>query len=233
MIRFTRFFSLMLMGSLHEKSETGVILLHGLCRSSASMKPLERFLTQQGFTVLNVDYASRSQPVQEIADSVIPAALQSPRLKGCTRIHFVTHSLGGLVVRSYFSRNQPGKLGRVVMLAPPNQGSEVVDQLKEWWLFKWLNGPAGAELGTESDSTPNALGAVNFELGVIAGDRSVNWINSCWIKGVDDGKISVEKTKVLGMKEHRVVHSSHPLILKNRAVMADTAAFLKTGTFLH
>lgn len=221
----------MLTGILHGKCQEGVILLHGLCRSSSSMKPMERFLKAEGYTVLNVDYASRIHSVKDLAAKVIPEALHDPCFYDSVRIHFVTHSLGGILVRSYFSSHQPGKLGRVVMLGPPNQGSEVVDQLKSWWLFKALNGPAGSELGTDLHSSPNSLGPVNFDLGVIAGDRSINWINSLWIQGPDDGKVSVEKTKVMGMKAHRVIHTTHPFMMKNRAAFNETLAFLKNGTF--
>jgi hypothetical protein len=123
------------------------------------------------------------------------------------------------------------KLGRVVMLGPPNQGSEVVDRIGAWKLFKRINGPAGGELGTGPDSLPNRLGPVDFELGVIAGDRSINWINSAMIKGPDDGKVSVERTKVAGMKEHVVFHVTHPMIMKNGAVIDATLRFLATGSF--
>jgi hypothetical protein len=117
------------------------------------------------------------------------------------------------------------------MLAPPNRGSEVVDKIGDWKAFRKLNGPAGSEMGTGSGSTPNALGPVSFELGVIAGDRSINWINSSMIPGPDDGKVSIENTKVEGMKAHLVVHATHPYLMKNRKAIQATLVFLKSGTF--
>jgi hypothetical protein len=143
----------------------------------------------------------------------------------------VTHSLGGILLRAYTAKFEIAKLGRVVMLGPPNQGSEVVDRIGPWRLFKSINGPAGQELGTGPDSLPNRLGPVNFELGVIAGDRSINWINSAMIDGPDDGKVSVERSKVAGMKEHAVFHVTHPMMMKNRAVIDATLRFLVTGSF--
>ncbi len=195
------------------------------------MEKMESKLTEAGFVVLNVDYPSRTAPIETLSEAAIGTALQDPRLKNCSKIHFVTHSLGGIMVRSYFKRHESSMLSRVVMLGPPNQGSEVVDSIGSWWFFKKLNGPAGTELGTDNESTPNMLGAVDFELGVIAGDRSINWINSMMIEGLDDGKISVERTRVAGMKEHIVVHATHPYLMKNDEVIEGTIRFLKTGSF--
>ena len=192
---------------------------------------METALRSSGFVVENTGYLSRTASIEKLSDEYISKALESPSLKACGTIHFVTHSLGGIMVRSYFKRHPDARLGRVVMLGPPNQGSEVVDRLGLWLPFKMLNGPAGSELGTRPDSIPNALGPVNFELGIIAGDRSINWINSMMIKGRDDGKVSVERTKVQGMKEHIVVHAAHPFMMKNKTVVENTIRFLKTGTF--
>lgn len=212
-------------------AQEGVILLHGLCRTSASMSSLEVYLSQNGYLVLNCAYKSRTGSIEELSTTVIDEALASNKLNCCMRIHFVTHSLGGILVRSYFSRNTDSRLGRVVMLGPPNQGSEVVDRIGQWRVFKFLNGPAGNELGTHDQSVPNQLGSVNFELGVIAGDRSINWLNSLMIQGADDGKVSVERTKVKGMKEHIVVHTAHPFMMKNKKVLRCTLSFLRFGTF--
>jgi len=207
------------------------VLLHGLCRTKASMLTMQMALADAGFRVENVDYPSRTAPIEQLSDGAIGQALESPRLSGCAQVHFVTHSLGGILVRSYFKRHDVARLGRVVMLGPPNQGSEVVDGIGSWWMFRKLNGPSGSELGTGNDSTPNTLGPVHFELGVIAGDRSINWINSMMIAGKDDGKVSVARTKVEGMKEHLVVHSPHPFLMTNKTVIENTIRFLKTGSF--
>lgn len=211
-----------------------VILLHGLCRTARSMVQLERALTNAGFTVRNVAYPSRTAPIQQLADDAIGKAVADCQRDGAVKIHFVTHSLGGILVRSYFARHSVSQLGRVVMLAPPNQGSEVVDKLGGWFLFKWLNGPAGGELGTGTNSVPNRLGPVNYPVGVIAGDRSINWINSLLlIPGRDDGKVSIERTKLAAMSDHIVIHTAHPFIMKNRKVIRQTIQFLQTEHFDH
>lgn len=212
-------------------AQEGVILLHGLCRTKSSMANMEKALQAAGFIVENIEYPSRTAGIDQLADATISNALARATFRNCRRIHFVTHSLGGILVRSYFSRHTNPRLGRVVMLGPPNQGSEVVDNLGSWWMFRKLNGPAGNQLGTGTNSTPNRLGPVNFELGVIAGDRSINWINSLMIHNRDDGKVSIERTRVQGMKEHLVVHVSHPYLMKREKVIEPTIRFLQTGSF--
>jgi hypothetical protein len=213
-------------------SQEQVILLHGLCRTSRSMVKMERALTGAGYKVRNVDYPSRTASIQKLADDAIGKAVSDCQQDGATKIDFVTHSMGGILVRSYLARNSVPNLGRVVMLAPPNQGSEVVDKLGWLFLFKWLNGPAGNELGTDKNSTPNKLGAANFPVGIIAGGRSINWINSLFlIPGSDDGKVSVERTKLADMSDHIVIHATHPFITKNREAIRQTIQFLRAGNF--
>ncbi len=212
-------------------AKEAVVLLHGLARTDKSMVKMATALEAEGFIVLNVDYPSREATVEALATRVIDAALANPKLQDAERIHFVTHSLGGILVRQYLKTKRPDRLGRVVMLGPPNQGSEVVDKIGDTRVFSAINGPAGQQLGTGPDSVPNQLGPVDFELGVIAGDRSINWINSLMIPGPDDGKVSVERTKVAGMKAHLVVHVTHPYLMKNAQVIRETIQFLRTGGF--
>lgn len=213
------------------RAADGVILLHGLARTKRSMERMEAAFAAAGYVVVNVDYPSREKPIAALSREVIGGAWADPRLQGCARVHFVVHSLGGILVRSYFAKRPESRLGRVVMVGPPNQGSEVVDALKSWAIFRRLNGPAGSELGTDRDSVPNSLGPVEFELGVIAGDRSINRINSLLIAGPDDGKVSIERTKVAGMKEHRVVSVSHPFLMRNREVIGLALRFVERGSF--
>lgn len=209
----------------------GVILLHGINRSPSSLRKIEAALVGAGYIVENVGYDAGAHSIQELSDEAIGSALGSARLGECLKIHFVTHSVGGILVRSYFKRHSTDRLGRVVMIAPPNRGSEVVDRIGDWFLFRKILGRAGGELGTDTQSTPNQLGPVEFECGVIAGDRTINWINSSMIPGPDDGKVSVERTRVEGMKDHTVVHATHPYIMNKTEVIALTLRFLGEGAF--
>jgi len=195
------------------------------------MEPMARALRAEGYETLIVDYPSREMGVQALVDGYVAPAVQRCLKDGAREICFVTHSLGGILVRDFLSRNKLPELGRVVMLAPPNGGSEVVDRLGHWKLFQWVNGPAGGELGTAKTSAPKALGAVTYPVGIIAGDRSINLINSMMIPGSDDGKVSVENTKLVGMADHIVLHRTHPMIMKRADAIQLTLRFLKRGTF--
>jgi hypothetical protein len=131
--------------------------------------------------------------------------------------------------------NRPVNLGKVVMLSPPNRGSVAADKLKDWWLYIWLNGPAGQQLTTAVDSVPNQLGRVDYPVGVITGDRYAffdAWLSRL-IPGIDDGKVSIERAKVDGMNDFLVVHESHPFIMNSGYVMAETVYFLRHGVFKH
>lgn len=214
------------------QSSESVILLHGLCRTSRFMTKMQRALTQAGYTVRNVNYPSRTAPIDTLADNAIGPVITNCLQGGATKIDFVTHSMGGILVRSYLARHRVPELGRVVMLTPPNQGSEIVDKLGGLTLFKWINGPAGDELGTGTNSTPNQLGPANFPVGIIAGDRSINWINSLFfLPGRDDGKVTVARAKLAGMSDFRVIHATHSFVTYNPEAIRLTIEFLQTGKF--
>jgi len=208
-----------------------VILLHGLARTKHSMNKMEKQLTAKGFDVVNWGYPSRHHTIEELAEKAIPAAIEVCRKKGATTIHFVTHSMGGILVRYYLKHHDVQDIGRVVMLSPPNGGSEVVEMFRNTFPFRFINGPAGKQLGTDASSLPRMLGKVEFDSGVITGDRSINPINSVLIPGADDGKVSVRNATVEGMSDFLVVHVSHPFIMKHREVITQTIHFLKNGKF--
>ena len=206
-----------------------VILLHGLTRTRRSMRPLQLALQGHGYSAINLGYDSRAGAIERIA----PAAI-APALAACApgaTVHFVTHSLGGILLRQFLSRQPIDGLGRVVMLGPPNRGSEVVDRLGRWPGFRLLNGEAGLQLGTGSDSLPRRLGRADFDVGVIAGTRSVNWLLSCLIDGPDDGKVSVESSRLDGMNDHLEMAVTHPFMMRNRAVIAQVVHYLGHGRF--
>lgn len=209
-----------------------VILLHGLVRTPHSMKTMEKALKKAGYQTLNCAYPSRKYTIETLAEESLTAALSSTeKTAEFEKIHFVTHSLGGILLRYYLTKHQIPNLGRVVMLSPPNQGSEIVDKLGHLRIYKWLNGIAGQQLGTTANSLPNMLGAVDYEVGIITGNKSVNLLLSRLFPGENDGKVSVARAKLEGMRDFLVMPTSHTFIMCNAKVINQCCYFLQQGYF--
>lgn len=209
-----------------------VVLLHGLNRSWRAMEPMAAALQEAGYSTVNVDYPSQLGTIEELAPIAVRLGVQSCQSAGASTVHFVTHSLGGILLRYEVEREPIKNLGRVVMLGPPNQGSELVDQTRDWPGIETINGPAGMQLGTNADSIPSRLGPVAFELGVIAGTATINILASAMLPDEDDGKVTLERTKVDGMDDFLIVDDSHRYMLRSDIVTRNTTAFLRTGRFL-
>ena len=209
-----------------------VILLHGLARTTLSMQRMQRMLEKSGYQVANVGYPSRDHTIEVLAPMAIEDGLNQCRAKSeSSTVHFVTHSLGGILVRVYLAANAIDNLGRVVMLAPPNQGSRAVDELVRIPGFDWLNGPAGYQLGKGPESVPLSLGVPDFDFAVIAGDRTIDPITSAVLDDPDDGKVSVSDTRLQGMQDFVVVPVSHAMIMQDRAVLRLVKNYLAHGSF--
>jgi triacylglycerol lipase len=209
-----------------------VVLLHGLARTSGSMDKMQQALNGAGFETVNIGYPSRKKVIAELASIAIPEGLEACRAKlDVEHIHFVTHSLGGILLRHYLEKNGIDELGRVVMLGPPNQGSEAVEGLGGVPGFDWLNGPAGRQLGKGDNSVPLQLGPADFELGIIAGSRTIDPITSSVLENPDDGRVSVDDTRLDGMDDFVVVEHSHAFMMRMREPIELTIRFLQIGSF--
>jgi len=220
-----------------------VVMLHGLARTANSMNKMADAFKAKGYHTVNLGYPSRSDSIEKLARQALKKAIDSckrgpgetepsrPTQQG--KIHFVTHSMGGILLRQYLSVHEIKNLGRTVMIAPPNQGSEVVDSLGKVPGFKLFNGPAGMQLGTNEDSIPLLLGPVDFPVGIIAGDRSINPLLSKSLPKPNDGKVSVESTKVEGMADFIQFPLNHTFIMRNEQVIRQSITFVETGAFRH
>jgi len=208
-----------------------VVLLHGLGRTACSMKRLEWALQKEDYRVINVSYASTHLSVQDAA-AWLDGMLRMQTSDQVGKVHFVTHSFGGIVLRQYLTDRKIENLGRVVMLCPPNGGSELADKLRGNALYKFFTGPSGQQLGTDAFSVPRPLGRADYELGIIAGDRSLNPVFSAWIPGADDGKVSVASTQLEGMEDYLVIHHSHTWMPWRKDVSIAVSQFLKCGRFM-
>lgn len=204
-----------------------VALLHGLARTDKSMWRMSYALSTAGYEVHNISYPSTSGVIEDLADAAI-----APVLSSCDApVHFVTHSMGGILLRSWVSRHGVDGIGRAVMLGPPNQGSDLVDTLEPIPGFAMLNGPAGLQLGKGENSLPRALGAYPAEVGIIAGTRSLNPIYSAMLDGPDDGKVSVQDTHMDGETDWISIETTHTFMMMRDAVIDETLHFLESGAF--
>jgi pimeloyl-ACP methyl ester carboxylesterase len=213
------------------EARDGVILLHGISRTSRSLRNMQAAIEASGFFTHNIGYPSRRKALQALADEIHPAIARFAESTPGS-LHFVGHSMGGLLTRVYLARHRPPRLGRVVLLGTPNGGSEIADRLKDFWPYRAWFGPAGQQLGTVRDAVTDAmLPPVDYPVGIIAGDRSIYPIASLLLPKPNDGRVSVENTKLDGMVDHVVVGASHPWLPRHAAAIEQTIAFLRDGRF--
>ena len=203
-----------------------VFVLHGLARGPASMNRLVEHLAAAGLAPVSVAYASRTATFEAMVGTLGEAVNER---KDCRERHFVGYSLGALVVRAYL-QSPPEGLGRVVLIAPPNHGSEIIDAIGDTGWFQALMGPVAAQLGTRN-GIAQRLPPPRYPVGVIAGDRSINVLGTALIPGAHDGTVSVQSARLEGMTDFLLVHRTHTFIMRAPEVAEATVRFLRTGRF--
>jgi pimeloyl-ACP methyl ester carboxylesterase len=210
-----------------------VVLLHGIKRTSACMRKFEKHLQTQGYITRNVDYPSTRYPIERLAKIVAAEVEDAAQSNRGGRIHLVGHSMGGLVIRAMLKSYRPSNLGRVVMVGTPNNGSQVADFLKNVPLYKAAYGPAGQQLVSDQSTFGHIFGPVDFELGIIAGTRSIDPVSSLIIgyQKANDGKVTVESTRLAGAADHIVIAANHTFIPSNKTMWAQALSFLRDGRF--
>jgi triacylglycerol lipase len=207
-----------------------VVLLHGFARTELSMMPLQWGLEEAGFAVVSPTYPSLFHPIQELAILGVEQGIEECHALGLQRLHFVTHSLGGVLVRQYLSQGNIAGLERVVMLGPPNQGSQTADYVTSLSLLRPLTPEAVEQLGTGDRSIPRRLGPVMFELGVIAGTGSLGLMPGS-PEGASDGTVAVEETMVPGMLDFLEMPVGHTFMMWDDEVLRQVIHFLRYGRF--
>ncbi len=215
------------------EGETCVILLHGLGRTPLSMLPLKFALDRAGYRTVNQGYPSLAQPIEELATAHVPAALAKCAAGPGTPVHFVAHSMGGILVRHYLQDNRLPEGSRMVMLGPPNHGSELIDEFADKAWFSVM-GPAALQLGTDAGSLPANLAPVDLEIGVIAGTRTgldTLLQQAAPLPGPNDGKVSVASARLDEMQDFLTVDESHTFMLADSQVFQQVVAFLADGRF--
>ncbi len=209
-----------------------VVLLHGIMRSPRSMGKIQRELEHRGYNVINFGYPSTSYPIETIA------AMLDAKLKGLPRrnnrtVHFVTHSMGSIVVRYYFAHYRPLGKGRVVMIAPPNRGSFLATYMHQWPPYRWFFGAAGQQLTRMPDALPSTLPAPKGDFGIIAGGLGNNRGFNPFIPGDNDMTVAVEETYLPGMKDFVLIKAQHSMLLYKKQSIANIISFLEHGRFIH
>lgn len=208
-----------------------VILLHGLARTSHSMLKLESVLKKDHYVVVNHSYPSTQKSIKTLADQVIPPMMNECLNRQAKRIHFVTHSLGGVILQQYLHKNRNPKIDYIVMLAPPNHGSQLADLLHKKWFFRRVLGPTIGELTTKKSDIPMLPG--QYKIGIIAGNYNLNPIVSKIFAEPNDGKVAVSSTKLDQMSDFIVMPVTHTFIMQNPLVEKQILCFLSYGRFLH
>ena len=209
-----------------------VVLLHGMGRTRWSMRKPARALAQAGYHVVNLPYPSTSRQlgIRDLAARFVPQAIA--RCDALQPIHFVTHSLGGILLRMYLQQHKLPAGSRAVMLAPPNHGSEVAEYMRDWVLYRWLLGQPGQQLGTGPDSVPLSLKPIDIEIGIITGNRCIEPWFSRLLAGENDGKVSVASARLPEARDFLVVPQSHSFIMQNDRVIEQLVYFIRRGAFI-
>jgi hypothetical protein len=210
-----------------------VVLLHGIGTQGYVMQRIATALTAQGYRVVNVSYPSRVLPFEKLAGEYLPAQLREHDVARAPRLHFVTHSLGSLLVRKLLQDARPANLGRVVMIGPPNHGSTAADAARQFTLLSKFMGENLARLGTGENSIVSTLRPADFKVGIIAGEVAINPIFGSVLGSTNDGAVTVESAQLEGMRDFIVVPYSHTVMLWRSEVIRQVIAFLAEGRFKH
>lgn len=236
-------FSLSLLQNIFSKTDTSikrislkndgdyVILIPGLLLGPRSMNKIHNFLNNYGYQVLPLNCSIKKHSVQVLANSFLKNFIIKNCLNKKRKIHFITHSIGGIVVRKYLEDNHSLNIGKVVMLAPPNRGSEIMTLFSKMYFSRYLLGVSGKQISINDKAYLLSLEQkVSFDLGIIAGSHS-NLLSLWYLNRKNDGVVSVENTKILGMVEHLVLNQSHYSMLYSKEVLHQILFFLRCGKF--
>ena len=209
-----------------EHGEETVVLLHGLWRGFHAMEPLARTLAREGFSTLNIPYPSMILPIPVLAERIVK---QIDSIAGKRKIHLITHSLGGILARTMLELPHSWQLGRMVMLCPPNGGSEIVDWSRQHPLIRMLLGPAGRSLG--SDGVPPKLPPLpkGTEAAVIMGNRCSIPFFKKLLDSENDGIVSASRGRIDGLRGFSVIDADPPFIPMPPEPVRLRTQFLKTG----
>ncbi|ARU56935.1 lipase [Oleiphilus messinensis] len=208
-----------------------VVLVHGLWRSGAAMQPIAEVLNQSGYNVVVIDYPSTRLAIPSLARTYIHEGVQECADSHPTKIHLVSHSMGAILIRQYLQDHMLPSGSKVVMLSPPNQGSELSERFAGRWWFDGVVGPAASSL--TQHGIISRLAPLTVPVGIIAAKR--NW--SLWPDALlpepNDGTVSLSSMALPEMNDWIEIESGHAMMRFNSAVQAQILHFLQHSHFLH
>ena len=208
-----------------------VVLVHGLWRSGWAMRSIADDLNDFAYQTVSVSYPSTSMSIPEIAERYLPPAIDECKQGGAEQIHLVSHSMGGIVVRQYLQNNHLPSGSKVVMLSPPNQGSELSEKFGSEGWYQQIVGTAGASLTKKDSGIIVNLKPVEEPVGIIAAYRNWSLWPSTWLPEPNDGTVSVASMKLAEMDDFVLINSGHAMIRFDDATQEQIRHFLSTGRF--
>ena len=207
-----------------------VVLVHGLLSGPRALLPIEKELVRNGYRVISFRYDSRNQSIKS-ASEMLGREIAHRIPAGAKRVHFVTHSLGTIIVRYHLAESTMKNQGRFVMIAPPNQGSSWGRTLvKNVPFFNYILGVAGRDV--QHSPASRLPGPPPCEFGIIAGAMGNSYGLNPFIIGDNDGTIAVSETVLDGATDYLLVRGQHTLLLSRKDVIDNVVSFLGTGKFL-
>lgn len=205
-----------------------VIYLHGIGRTSRSMRPILDAMPKEGFVNIPFEYPSTRVPIEDSA-SFLHSVTES--LTDVLKISFVVHSMGGLVVRQFLKEHQDPRVHRLVMFGTPNNGAEMADMLKRNFVFRTIYGPAGQQLVTDPGGTIKSLPIPRIEFGVIAGGKGDERGFNPLLPGDDDGTVTVASARLPGAADFLLVPKLHAFLMSDETAIAAAKCFIEHGRF--
>ena len=214
---------------MHSKT---IVLIHGIHGERSDLSLLNEKLQQKGFKTYNFHYPSTKYPIEKLSSNYLKPFLAKLNSQNQS-ISFLTHSMGGILLRHYLYKNKDIDIEKIIMLAPPNKGSDLVDIFGNNFIFKKRYGPAGQQIGTDLEQNLHLSNLEEYKVGIIAGDKTDHPYFSIFIPGKDDGKVALTNTFIDSDFDFLIVPCGHETILKSKIVLRAVDNYLKKGEFSH
>lgn len=208
-----------------------VVLVHGLWRSGFAMRSIESDLADHGYTTVSIDYPSMDADIRTLTDTYLTDGVASCEQQNADVIHMVSHSMGGILIRQYLQDRALPPGSKVVMLSPPNQGSELSERFGDTWWYELIVGPAGSSLTKGEHGIIDTLKPVNAHIGIIAAFRGWSLWPQEWLPTPNDGTVSVESMKLPEMRDFILIEDGHAMMRYNDEIQAQIRYFLNQGVF--